>query len=103
MRLGLILWVSLMTVAYRQSEFIFDGQADLAEADGVKAKALEIARQRAVQKAAEYVGMKVDSKTVVKDFVVQSDEIVSKGEVEEVKEIYADWDRGDTSRVIEYA
>lgn len=80
----------------------FHGNADLAEAGGVKARALDMARCRALRKAVEYAGVEVESVSETEDFTLAYDrvKVSSAGVVTGVEEIYADWDRGDQERVL---
>lgn len=92
----------LLNILFAQQPCIFEGHADLSEAEGVKGKSLEIARCRAMQKAAEYIGVSIESKTGVKNWQVEYDEIhtKAKAKLHNLKEVYCDWDRGDKDRVL---
>ncbi len=80
----------------------YEAQASLEEANNNKVEALEKARYRAIRKAAEFVGVEVESETKIKDFEMEYDNILitCKGVVKDIKEIYADFNRGDTTTVL---
>lgn len=102
MQKWIILFIIGMCCLQAQQTLTFSGIADLRAANGFKGKALDIARYRAIRKAAEYAGIEVQAETSVKNFAVEYSTIRTraKANVINIREIYADWDRGDQSRVL---